>query len=222
MKKRKLSEFLPFQKDKVNSIYHNADSNKSSSNREHETTKRKTKMKSKYCLIRSIERIEPNEPVFCLWAGKSRRDQIRLSLVENFCNDMGWFLRQWDEDTNFQLIQASAVDLSHSKVPMLHLNRVDMEICDFYSRLIDGNLQLIAKSARQQHGVARLLTMLDLNFMRKHTGEARSHQCQSVTRKNLKSGSLTEKISTAISFCLILVLLVLDWVVTLLMGVLFY
>lgn len=167
-------------------------------------------MKQKFVLLRNPEVFSPNEAVFCLWVGSSKRDQIRKSLVENFAFDMGYIFRVWDETTDFELITLSMRFFEGSELPLSRLHRVDMSICEFYTRLKHSNIEAIAMEARQPKGIRQLQVMFDANFVSRKSREARSRQCQSVTRKNLKSESLPSWQNAAISFCLIIALMGLD------------
>lgn len=171
-------------------------------------------MKQKYCLLRDLEAFTPDKPVFCLWVGSSKRDQVRKALLDSFCCDMGFFFRVWDSSTDFELLTRSKEFFPESNLSLCRLHRVDMSIAEFYSKLMRGNLEAIEAEAKQPKGVFRLLSMLDYNFERKHAKRSEKTQCQSSNRKYLKSTYLADWQTAAISFGLILVLIMLDAVVT--------
>lgn len=52
-------------------------------------------MKSKFCFIRRTGKLEPNDVIYHVWVGSFLREFTKLRLVQEYCNDCGFYFEKW-------------------------------------------------------------------------------------------------------------------------------
>lgn len=97
-------------------------------------------MKSYYYYLRNAESTDPNQVLYKVAVGRSEREQIKLSLLENFALDTGGFLRQVDEDSDFYLFSRSAQLFPSSRYPMMMWKNVQINISHLYRMIMDDTI----------------------------------------------------------------------------------
>ena len=65
-------------------------------------------MKSKFCFVRSLARLNVGNFIYQVWVGSSLRDLTVLSQVEELCRRNGYYLAQWTALVNSRLDEARA------------------------------------------------------------------------------------------------------------------
>lgn len=167
-------------------------------------------MKHKYLLVRNPERFSPETVIFCLWAGKSTREQIHLELIRQVARDLGWFFRLWDNMTDFWLIQKAQEIYPSLNWPSGRILRQDMNISSFFYEFQAKNIEAIENSTMYPKSFIRQMAVTDPDEHFHIQRMAKPCPALSEKRKNLKSVSLDEWEKAGISFCLILTLMGLD------------
>lgn len=123
--------------------------------------------------------------VVWLRVGSAKREQTKLSLLENYALDTGGFLRVRDEDSRFWLDQRAQELFKGSQVPSMHLHQAYMSIDQAYRMTIDGTLENYVRQKQFPKGTLQMLFHLDTNYMRRNQLKACNTTCPSGKRKYL-------------------------------------
>lgn len=175
-------------------------------------------MRRKYCLVRNPEAFSPETVVFCLWVGTSSREQTYLALVESYCMDLGWFLRPWDEDTNFWLISKCKPIRPSSKFPQLWQRMAQMSMRSFYKILMEQNLDQYESTLKYPPRFITTISTIDEAFfwslrseiqngIKKASSSRSAERALSVARKYLSNAEDREKLFGVVGFGLLLLVL---------------
>lgn len=142
-------------------------------------------MKQKFALVRSVAKFSTDTVIFHLFVGSSSRDQIKLHLVEQFCDYMGYFLRIEDEDTCY-LLELKARELRpESRLPMLWIKSVSWDIQRFHRELMKSNLDVIEKNILTTRANRDMLHVLDADYFFNHSQISTIPRANQSIRKNL-------------------------------------
>lgn len=155
-------------------------------------------MKRFYLYVPDGDRIAFDSPVIWLQVGMSQRDQVKLTLLENYAMDCEQFLRVRDDDTDAWLDAHAARLFPESKVPRLHFISCTMTIAECYRMVINGTLDNFARNCDRPSNFLSTLIHLDSNFMRNHGQSSCMTSCPRGKRKYL-----SPSISTAVFYALL-------------------
>lgn len=123
--------------------------------------------------------------VIWLRVGSAKREQTKLSLLENYALDTGGFLRVRDDDTRHWLDCRASSLFVGSQVPTMHLRQAIMSINQAYRMTIDGELENYVRQKQFPKGTMQMLFHLDTNYMRGKNLNACNTTCPSGKRKYL-------------------------------------
>lgn len=123
--------------------------------------------------------------VIWLRVGSAKREQTKLSLLENYALDTGGFLRVRDDDSRYWLDQHAKELFKGSQVPTMHLHQAMMSINQAYRMTIDGELENYVRQKQFPKGTLQMLFHLDTNYMRGKNRNACNTTCPSGKRKYL-------------------------------------
>lgn len=161
-------------------------------------------MKRFYLYVPDGDRIKFDSPVIWLQVGMSQRDQVKLTLLENYAMDCDQFLRMRDDDTDAWLDAHAARLFPESKVPRLHFISCTMTIAECYRMVINGTLDTFARNCARPSNFLSTLIHLNSNFMRNHGQSSCMTSCPRGKRKYLSHSVSTSVIYALMPLWLIL------------------
>lgn len=97
-------------------------------------------MKRRYLFLRHPEKTAVGDFVYCVWVGESHREQVKKTLIEEYCKDVGMYFHMWDAQTD------SALQMAYDRFrnprnklssPYIHLQ---VNVRDLYRMIIDDTL----------------------------------------------------------------------------------
>ena len=167
-------------------------------------------MKKIYVFTRDSEKFTCETVVFRVFVGKSRREQVRASLLECFCNDMGYFWRIKDDDTDFWLESKAAEIRPSSEVPLLHVKRASVNVCTLYRLIMDGELEAYEANLPISNSLYKVISICDAKYFAEHIFSAKPSLRPELKRKYLSRSNWSEG-KKAIACCTgVLMLIILD------------
>lgn len=99
-------------------------------------------MKSNYCFIRNYGHLKAGSFIYRVSVGTSDREQIKLALVREFCNQVGCYFKKWSAqvDASVQLAKAPWLkDKPALATPFFHPS---VTISELYDMIIDDSFDL--------------------------------------------------------------------------------
>lgn len=167
-------------------------------------------MKKIYVFTRDSEKFTCETVVFKVFVGKSRREQVRASLLECFCNDMGYFWRIQDDDTDFWLESKAAEIRPSSEVPLLHVKEASVNVCTLYRLIMDGELEAYEANIPVSNSLYKVISICDSKYFAEHIFSAKPSPRPELKRKYLSRSNWSEG-KKAIACCAgVLMLIILD------------
>lgn len=179
-------------------------------------------MKRKYCLIRSNDDLYPGSFVFVVWVGSSLRESAKLSLVQEFCKDVGWYFKQWSPVVDSVLIQRAKsmrVDGNKTAKPF---TMMEISISTCYQTIIDDSWVALESSYVMTPQEKFMRFRNDPKFLLSMNLKKRTTTCSPSTRKYLSRASGKAFYGLTPAIVVIVILIVLDACVTNLINSLFY
>ena len=167
-------------------------------------------MKRKYLFVPDAENFSADSVYYIVWAGSSKRDQVKVTLLDCYSCDTGGFFRLWDEDTNMWLAAKFNGLFSGSsrvlEVPMsLHIS-----VSDCYKAVIDGSLAMRKNPPHVARNRFHLLSLISPSFFCRAQSAQQTHSPFPFSRLNLSELKQSEPVRVAGLFCLILILFLLS------------
>lgn len=99
-------------------------------------------MKSKYCFIRCQGKLQPDTVIYHVWVGSSLREAIKLSLVEEYAKDVGYYLEKWSTEVNCRLDKERGRYSTDGNRIADPFQSASVTISQLYAMIIDGTLDL--------------------------------------------------------------------------------
>lgn len=138
-----------------------------------------------YCFFKECEQFSPYSLVFKVKIGKSSRDQVKRSLLENFAQDCGYFFRPWDDVTHSELILRSNGSWQGSSGVDVLYSTVVVSVAELYKSIIDGTLDQYKPNSNYIHNRFRMLSILCPAFLSSKSSSNCNTSRQPQVRKNL-------------------------------------
>lgn len=138
-----------------------------------------------YCFFKECEQFSPNSLVFKVKVGISHRDQVKRSLLENFAQDCGFYLRPWDDVTHSELILRSNGSWQGTSGVDVLYSTVVVSVAELYKSIIDGTLDQYKPSSVYNRNRFRLLSILCPAFLSSKSSSNCNTSRQPQRRKNL-------------------------------------
>lgn len=149
-------------------------------------------MKKIYVFTRDSVKFTCETVVFRVFVGKSRREQVRASLLECFCNDMGYFWRIQDDDTDFWLETKAQEIRPSSEVPLLHVKRASVNVCTLYRLIMDGELEAYEANLPVTNSLYKVISICDAKYFAEHIFSAKPSPRPELSRKYLSRSNWSE------------------------------
>lgn len=147
-------------------------------------------MKSNYCFIRNYGQLKAGSFIYRVSVGTSDREQIKLALVREFCNQVGCYFKKWSTqvDASVQLAKSAWLkDKPTLATPFFHPS---VTISELYDMIVDDSFDLFESNYKPSsfhfwRNLRNSPTYIQL--MNKKTSIT---ACQPHQRKNLSYGRL--------------------------------
>lgn len=166
-------------------------------------------MKKWYCYTEVQGSLSPASKVFKVAVGDCQRDQVKKALLDCYALDCGFYFRQWDNDTEFELIsrQKGYNDVTH--VCPFGFQVVYVNIHMLYRAIMNGDIQNLDNNTAYYKALFRDLTKLSPFFFSANSPLKKSAPALTEKEKNLSVRSGSEGIKAVFGFSLILALFLL-------------
>ena len=129
-------------------------------------------MKTKYCLVRTDQPLDVGSFVYVIWVGCSDSEFVKLTLVQEFCKDCGWYFKKWSADVDSALELRTKITRIDGAKYVRPYRMISLSISECYQTIIDDawvNIESRATMSKQEtflrfHRDPRFL----LSYHRKH------------------------------------------------------
>lgn len=176
-------------------------------------------MKRKYCLIRTDGCLNVGDVVYQVWAGSSLRESAQLTLVEEYCKDVGWYFQRWSAKVDSALALRTKMQPVDGCKTARPYRMISISISECYHAIIDDSwLTLIANHPMTQaeiHDRLRLNPVYLLNFNAKSC----TTSCPPSFRKYLSHRFRSERVKAGAGMVGIIAIFIIDLIVTKLFGI---
>lgn len=165
-------------------------------------------MKSKFCFVLHAGELSPEDKVYQVWIGTSKRDQVKKTLLECYAEDCGAYFRQWDEDTDYELRNRMKRLVSASSKLIDGTRIISCTISQLYSAIINDSLSELKNPPNVLRNYMRTQSIIFPAFFQSFS---RKNVCQTATpvrRQNLKPSKELVSQQVVVSFWLILALFI--------------
>lgn len=161
-------------------------------------------MKSKYIFIPCYNKFSPDSIIYVVWAGASRRDKIKLSLMELYCNDVGLYFKKYSLNVGKSLHLLGDSLFPGRKFSSCYLRLVHVSISDIYEAVIDNDFSRWESNKSIKKGHSLLLSYLDSSFFNTTPHPAYNKTCILHNVKSCVKILGHEDFKVVMGFCLIL------------------
>lgn len=147
-------------------------------------------MKSYYCFIRNYGRMCPGSFVYRVAVGSSDREQIKLALVREFCNQVGCYFKKWSTqvDTSVQLAKAQWLNGKPTlATPFFHPS---VTISELYDMILDDSFDLFESNYKPSSFHFWRNLRNSPSYIQLMNKKSSITACQPHQRKNLSYGKL--------------------------------
>ena len=166
-------------------------------------------MKKWYCYTEVQGALSPTSKVFKVAVGDCQRDQVKKALLDCYALDCGFYFRQWDQDTEFELISRQQGFHDVTNVCPFGFQVVYVNIHMLYQAIMNGNVQNLDNNTAYYKALFRDITKLSPFFFAANSPLKKSAPALTEKEKNLSVRSGSEGIRAACGFVLILALFLL-------------
>ena len=171
-------------------------------------------MKRKFCLVRTRGCLRPDDCVFVVWVGSSLRESAFLSLVEEYCKDVGWYFKLWSAEVDSQLDEWSKQwrRIDGQTVRPYTMMAITINVC--YQTIIDDTWCELINHRVMSPQETFLRFRSDPEYLRRLHARKRNTACQPYRRKYLSQRNQQAFYNVGASLTFALFLLILDAIVT--------
>ena len=103
-------------------------------------------MKSKYCFIRRVGELEPNDVIYQVWVGSYLSEFTKLTLVQEFCKDCGLYFEKWSPQVDSHLDKAKARFSLDANPIASPFRSASVTISKLYAMIIDDSFATFEKN----------------------------------------------------------------------------
>ena len=171
-------------------------------------------MKRKFCLVRTRGCLRPDDCVFVVWVGSSLRESAFLSLVEEYCKDVGWYFKLWSAEVDSRLEEWSKQwrRVDGQIVRPYTMMAITINVC--YQTIIDDTWCELINHRVMSPQETFLRFRSDPEYLRRLHARKRNTTCQPYRRKYLSQQNQPGFYNVGACLTLALFLLILDAIVT--------
>lgn len=162
-------------------------------------------MKSYYVFIRNFGQMHPGSFVYYVTVGRSDREIIKLSLVQEYCRDCGFYFHIRNTQSLLAITQAKAQFGSGLMTCKNPFKVAQVTISDLYSMLIDDTLDIFEANFVSSPAAIRMNHYDDPKWIISFNRKQCNTTCQPHRRKNLSHSEQDDRRFVAIAVSIILV-----------------
>lgn len=164
-------------------------------------------MKQRFIFIRSMNGFSVNDVVYHVWVGTSKRDQVTLSLVQEYAQDCGIFFEPYSENVGLALNHLAESLMHGSFWARLSLRRADLEISELYKLIVDDSFDSYESNLFFKPAHFHLLSLISPSYYLSNKNHFCNTSCHALRRKYLSLGDISEGTRVTILVGLILALI---------------
>lgn len=161
-------------------------------------------MKKRYVFARSLAKFDRDDVIYVVLVGSSQRDQIKLSLLQEYSKDAGCYLRPVSNESDKALDNLAKSLFSGCQWPRLMLRKTEVTISELYHLIIDDSFDRFERSLVYPRSFFHLLHFIDPHFSLHFNVLQSDTKLPAVRRKYLKSVKRESIQGAVINFGLIL------------------
>lgn len=166
-------------------------------------------MLTRFIFVRSTTNFQPDDVIYHVWVGSSRKDAVQAALIREFANDCGLYWRKYDENV-CQAITCLAESLFPGHMmPRIMLRSCSISVQELYSLIINDGFSLYEKNLKSSHAKIQLLHMIAIADRNVNVIFNRITGLQAGKRKNLCHSNGSSLSSTALKAALVVFLFLL-------------
>ncbi len=166
-------------------------------------------MKKWYCYTEAQGSLSPASKVFKVAVGDCQRDQVKKALLDCYALDCGFYFRQWDQDTEFELISRQQGYHDVTGVCPFGFQVVYVNIHMLYKAIMNGDILDLDNDTSYYKALFRDLSKLSPVFFAAHSSFRKSAPALTEKEKNLSVRCGSEGMKAAFGFSLIFALFLL-------------
>lgn len=170
-------------------------------------------MKSKYCFIQTKGRIGPETFIYVVWAGSSLRESAKLSLVEEYCKDLGFYFKKWGCTVDSALDEARKTIGEGANGGRFKFKMISVTIHELYNLIIDDSFGAIEKNYCETQGGLWFMFGDTIPYHEAMNQQKVSRHVNPHRRKNLSDEKLADSKRFVACMIGILAILTLDSIV---------
>lgn len=162
-------------------------------------------MKRRYVFARNLAKFDRDDVIYIVLVGSSQRDQIKLSLLQEYSKDAGCYLRPVSDETDKALDNLAKSLFSGCQWPRLMLRKTEMTISVLYRIVEDDSFESFESTLVQPQSLFHLLHFIDPHFSLNVNVLQSGTFLPSVPRKYLKTFKRESIQGAVVNFGLILI-----------------
>lgn len=162
-------------------------------------------MKNYYVFVRNLGSFTHDSVVYTVTVGQSRRELVKLALVQEYVRDCGLYFHKRSDTTDRTLENLANGLFKGSSFASLHLRRVQVTISRLYELIIDDSFTEFENNLHCPKGLFRLITMFDPKSVPLPRFSNTKTPALPSSRKDLKSEGRQEFFNAVFGFGLILI-----------------
>ena len=159
-----------------------------------------------YCFIPVTGLLSPNQKIFKVSVGGSKRDEEKARLVELYAKDANLYFHLWTDDAENEITSRMMLSPDASFSVGRGLKVVYCSISSLLKSIIDDTLFSLDDAPHVFNNYFKLNCLLSPKFYFQNTMKKIKKSVPPSTRKNLRVRPSTDDICAAISFGAILIL----------------
>lgn len=170
-------------------------------------------MKSKYCFIQTKGLLGPEMFIYVVWAGSSLRESAKLSLVEEYCRDQGFYFKKWGDVVDSALDEVRKSVGKGANGGRFAFKMISVTIHELYNLIIDDSFGAIEKNYCETQAGIRFMFGDTIRYHEAMNQQNVIQRANPLRRKNLSSEKLTDGKKFVACMAGILAIMTLDAVV---------
>lgn len=161
-------------------------------------------MKSYFVFIRRMNGFTRRDVVYSVAVGTSKEEQVKYSLVREFCQDCGLYFKKRSDTTDEAVENLAKSLFLGSAFPTLHLRRATISISQLYALIIEDSFNSFEKRIVETKNTYKLITLFDPKTIKIPNFRHTKTPASAPSRKYLKRTERQEFQKAMINFGLIL------------------
>ena len=161
-------------------------------------------MKKNYLFARNLGKFSREDVLYIVSVGSSQREQVKLSLVQEYCKDCGIYFQPVSDRTDKVIANLASSLFSGCLWPSLMVFKATVSINQLYKMIVDDSFIAFEMTLHHQRHFFHLMRHIDPHFQHHFPVSQSNTLLPPKRRKNLKSTERESIGQAIIGFCLIL------------------